>query len=597
MKYPLTLSTSWRKWFAGILAVVMAIALSGCNPTEMRTQAADVPQIIVAVLGEPSTFNFALNNSAYSVFGYIYEGLINENGLTGKLEPALAESWEFSEDKQRIIFTLRENLKWSDGEPLNVDDIIFTYQDIYLNEKIPTDIRDVLRIGKRRALPKIEKLDQRRVQFTIPEPFAPFLRVTGGLPILPAHALRESVKSTDSKGTPKFLSTWGTDTDPKQIIGSGAYRMDSYTPSQRVIFRRNPYYWRKDDRGNQLPYIDRIVMQIIESTDNQLVSFRSGGLDTLEVAPEAFGLLKQEQKRGRFEIYNGGMETGTTFIAFNLNKARNAQNKPLVNPIKSRWFHNQAFRQAIAYAIDRETMNTNIFRGLGELLNSPIYIKSPYYLSPEQGLKVYNYDLQKAKQLLLEAGFKYNSRGQLLDSEGNQVKFNLITNSERKTRADMAAQIRRDLRKIGIQVDLQIQSFNTYIAKVSQARDFDCYLGGFLGGGIEPNSGSNIWLSQGGLHTFNQSPQPGDQPLIGWTASDWEKEIDRLFIAAAQELDETKRRAIYAEFQQITQEELPYIYLVERLALDAVRARIQGIKYSALGGAFWNLYELKVANN
>ncbi len=119
-------------------------------------------------------------------------------------------------------------------------------------------------------------------------------------------------------------------------------------------------------------------------------------------------------------------------------------------------------------------------------------------------------------------------------------------------------------------------------------------MGGFGGGGIEPHSGSNIWSSKGGLHTFNQGAQPGEPPLKGWEASYWEKEIDRLYIAAAQELDETKRKAIYARFQQIAQEQLPFIHLVERLTLDAVRDRIQGIKYSALGGAFWNLYELKV---
>lgn len=389
-----------RRWFLVLLAFMVAISLSSCNPARFKIEAAQVPQLIFATLGEPSTFNYPLNQSLYSVFGFLYNGLITENGLNGKLEPAIAESWEISEDKQRIIFTLREGLKWSDGEPLTVDDVIFTYQDIYLNEKIPTDIRDILRIGTSRALPTVKKLDQRRVEFTVPEPFAPFLRYTGGLPILPAHALRESVRTTEPDGNPKFLSTWGTGTDPKEIIGNGPYRMESYTPSQRVIFRRNPYYWRYDAQGNSLPYIDRIVLQIIESTDNQLVSFRSAGLDNLEVAPEAFQLLKREEKRGRFEIYNGGVETGTTFIAFNLNKARNSRNQPLVNPIKSRWFNTKAFRQAIAYAIDRETMKINTFRGLGELLNSPIYVKSPYHLSPENGLKVYNYDLEKAKQLL-----------------------------------------------------------------------------------------------------------------------------------------------------------------------------------------------------
>lgn len=591
--FPITL----RRGFLVLLAFIVAIALTSCNPEKFKTRKAQVSQLVFVSPSGPSTFNYPLNQSLFSVFGYIYDGLITENGLTGKVEPALAESWEISQDKRRIIFTLRDRLKWSDGEPLTADDVIFTYQDIYLNQKIPTDIKDILRIGTSRAFPHLKKLDERRVEFTVPEPFAPFLRFVGGLPILPAHALRQSVQTTGSDGNLKFLSTWGTNTDPQKIIGNGPYRLESYASSERVIFRRNPYYWRKDAQGNLQPYIERIVLQIIEATDNQLVSFRSGQLDDLDVAPNQFPLLKREEKRGKFKIYNGGPASSTLFVTFNLNKARNSKNQPLIDPIKSRWFNTLAFRQAVAYAIDRETMKTDIFRGLGELLNSPIAVQSPYYLSPEKGLKVYNYNPQKAKQLLLKAGFKYNSQGQLLDSEGNRVRFTMLVKSEEKSRVDMALQIKQDLSRIGIQADLQVLSFNTAIEKLSN-RNWECYVGGFGGGGAEPHSGFNIWSSRGGLHQFNQGQRPGEPPIQGWEVSDWEKEIDRLFIEGARELDEAKRKAIYAQFQQIVQEQLPLFYLVNPLSFEAVRDRVQGVKFSALAGsAFWNLYELKVAEN
>lgn len=107
-------------------------------------------------------------------------------------------------------------------------------------------------------MPTVRKLDVRQVEFTTPEPFAPFLRNTG-YAILPAHALRETVTAQDSKGNPKFLSTWGTDTASAKIIVNGPYKIENYIPSQRVVFRRNPYYWRKDAQGNSMPYIERIV--------------------------------------------------------------------------------------------------------------------------------------------------------------------------------------------------------------------------------------------------------------------------------------------------------------------------------------------------
>lgn len=594
MKFFAHIATTQRRWLAVMLALVCTVALTGCNPSQFKTKAAQVPQLVFTTPSGPSTFNVPLNQSAFSVFGYLYEGLLSENyTLDGKLEPALAESWEISPDKKRIVFTLRNGLKWSDGEPLTIDDVLFTYQDVYLNPKIPTDIKDILRVGTSRALPTVNKLDERRVEFSVPEPFVPFLRNVGGLPILPAHALRKAVQTTGTDGNPQYLSTWGTGTDPKEIIGDGPYMMESYTSSQRVIFRRNPYYWRKDAQGNPQPYVERIVLQIIENTDNQLVSFRSGQLDDLDVNPDAFPLLKREEKRGRFTIYNGGPDTTTLFVGFNLNKARSSQNKPFVDPIKSRWFNNQAFRQAVAYAINREAMKKNIYRGLGELLNSPIYVKSPYYLSPEQGLKVYNYDPDKAKQLLLGAGFKYNSQGQLLDAEGNQVRFNMLVKAEDQIRVSMAVQIQQDLSKIGIQADLRAIAFNVVIESL-RSRNWECYVGGFAGGGVEPHNGFNIWSTKGGLHQFNQGQQPGEPPIQGWEVADWEKEIDRLFVEGSQEFDEAKRKAIYAQFQQIAQEQLPFIHLVNKLSFEAVRDRVQNLKYSALGGAFWNLYELKV---
>lgn len=586
--------TTGRKWLALILAFVSAIALSSCNPTEFKSAAAQVPQIVDSTLSDPKTFNYALSQESPNVFSLIYEGLIGENGITGEIEPALAESWEFSQDKKRIIFTMREGLKWSDGKPLTVDDVVFTYNDIYFNEKIPTDIRDILRIGKNRLLPSVRKLDERRVEFTVPEPFAPFLRYTG-LVILPAHALREAVNTKDSNGKTKFLSKWGTDTDPKKIIGNGPYQMESYQTSQRVVFRRNPHYWRKDAQGNPQPYIERLVWQIVENTDTSLIQFRSGGLDSLNIAPEYFSLLKQEENRGRFKIYTGGPELSTTFLVFNLNQAKNSQNQPLVDPIKSGWFNTLEFRQAVAHAINRQRLLNNLFRGLGEPQNSPIYKQSPYYLSPEQGLKVYDYNPQKAKELLQKAGFKYNAKGQLLDADGNRVRFTMLTNSGNKLREAIGSQIKQDLSKIGMQVDFNAINFNSMIEQVYTRRQWDSYIGKIGGGGVEPNGGANTWTTTGGLHTFNLASQPGQPPLIGWKAADWEKKIEELYIQGASEVDENKRKAIYAQSQRVTQENLPFIYLVNPLSMEAVRDRIEGIKYSALGGAFWNLHELKVA--
>ncbi|MEQ8757859.1 MAG: ABC transporter substrate-binding protein [Coleofasciculus sp. G1-WW12-02] len=588
-----------RRWFLlFILSIFTVTSLSSCNPSRFKSKAAQVSQLVFVSPSDPDTFNPPISESLFSriVFGLIYDGLINENGITAELEPGLAESWDISEDKRRITFTLRPGLKWSDGEPFTADDIVFTYNEIYLNEKISTGVRDILRIGTSGAFPSVTKLDERRVEFTVPEPFAPFLRYAGGITILPKHILKDSINTTDGNGNLKFLSTWGTDTDPQQIIGNGSYKMVNYTPAQRIILQRNPYYWRQDSQGSPQPYIERIIVQIIENTDNQFIRFRSGELDSLDVAPEMFGLLKQEEKRGNYKIYNGGASSDTQFFGFNLNKAKNEKGEPFVDPIKSRWFNTLAFRQAVAYGINREAMKTNIFRGLGELQHSPVAMQSPYYLSPEEGLKVYDYDPQKARKLVLDAGFKYNDQGKLLDWDNNPVRFTLLVKAEEKSRIDAAVQIQNDLNNLGIQADLQVINFNVIVQKL-MSRDWEAYVGGFGGGGVEPHSSFNIWYSQGSLHQFNQGQMPGEPPIQGWEVSDWELEIDRLFEEGVKELDERKRQEIYGQFQQIVQEQVPFLYLVNPLSLQAVRDRINPIKFSALNGAFWNLYELQVKTN
>ncbi|MBD2439548.1 ABC transporter substrate-binding protein [Nostoc sp. FACHB-110] len=579
-----------HRWLVILLVFVSAIAIIISNQINLINQAAPVSQIILPVPTEPTTFNPALIiESAYTLL-FNYEGLVKENGQ-GEIEPCLAQSWQTSPDKKQFIFTLRKGLKWSDGKPLTAEDVVFTYNEIYANPAIPTYAKDLFLIGKNRTFPKVRKLDDLRVEFTLPEAFAPFIRATR-LEILPAHIFRESVKQKDKEGRPKFLSTWGTDTPPEKIIVNGPYTIESYAPSQRIIFRKNPYYWRKDAQGNSQPYIERIIAQIIPNQDTTLMQFRSGGLDYINVNTNYFSLLKHEEGKGKFTIYNGGLSIGSSAITFNLNKgSRNG--KPLVDPIKSQWFNQTEFRQAIAYSINRQQILNNIYRGLGQLQNSPIAIQSKYHLPIESGLKVYEYNLQKAKELLLKAGFKYNNQGQLLDDKGNIVRFILTTNASNNILQSMGVIIKENLRDLGITIDFNPVATNIFINKLTQTFDWECQLLD-VAVGQEPNDWANVWFPDAGWHFFNSPSPPGQTPITGREIAAWEQKIGDLYMQATSEADETKRKAIYAETQHLTQEYLPFIYLVNPLSMVAVRNRIQGIEHSALIGTFWNFYDLKL---
>jgi peptide/nickel transport system substrate-binding protein len=567
-----------------LIFALITTFISGCSNNTQNNQS----RLVQSILSDPKTFNAVLSQESPNIFGLTYEGLVTENPLTGEIEPALAQSWIISEDKLSIIFTLKKDLKWSDGQPLTVDDVVFSYNQLYLNEEIPSNARDSLRIGQSRALPIVEKIDNLQVKFTISEPFAPFLESTG-LSILPKHILEEKVTTKGKDGKPIFLSFWGVDTPPDKLIVNGAYKLKNYATSQRIIFTKNPYYWQKDKQNNSLPYIEEVVWEIVESTDTSILQFRSGSLDSIAVSPEYFSLLKKEENRGDFTIHNGGAAYGITFMSFNLNQG-SRDGTPLVDPIKSKWFNNINFRKAIAYGINRERMINNIYRGLGEAQNSPISVQSPFY---DPTIIGYNYDIELAKKLLLQEGFKYNKEGILLDSENNQVRFTLLTNAGNRIRESLGSQIKQDLSLIGITVDFTPIAFNVLVDKLSNSLDWDAHIIGFTGGN-EPNGGANLWFPDGNLHLFNQKPQPGRPPIQGRIIADWEAKIGNLYIEGARELDLEKRKKIYAETQQLAREYLPLIYLVNPYSLAAVRNRIEGVEYSALGGAFWNLERLKI---
>ena len=569
---------------------MLLVPLAACNPSNMVANSEATSELVQAILSDPKTFNpvIATDATSSSVGGMIFDGLVFSNPQTGENEPALAESWEFSADKLKLIFTLRKDLKWSDGHPLTAEDVDFTYNQLYFNPKIPASSRDGFRIGESKTLPKVRKLNDLQIEFTLSEPFAPFLG-NASLGILPAHVLRSTLNETDRDGNLKFLTTWTLNTPAAEIPANSAYKIADYTTAQRVIFTANPNYWKKEVLNADVPQIKRVIWEIVESTDTSLMQFRSGSLDSIGVSPENFSLLKKEEDKGNFRIEAGGPDYGTNYLVFNLNTGKR-KGKPLVDPVKSQWFNNLKFRQAVAYALNRQRMVKNIYRGLGQPQNSFISVQSPFADDTLQG---YDFEPQKAKQLLKEAGFTYNKQGKLFDAQGNRVKFTLNTNTGNKIRESMGEQAEADLEAIGIDVNFKAINFNVLVGKLSGSLDWECILLG-LTGGNEPNDGANVWFTDGNLHMFNQKPAPGQQPIEGRTVADWEKEIDRLFIQGAREVDEEKRKAIYVEIQQLVSNKVPFIYLVNPKSFGAVRNSIEGVEYSALGGAFWNLDELKI---
>jgi peptide/nickel transport system substrate-binding protein len=175
-------------------------------------------RLTLASLSDPKSLNvvMAQETSTTEALAYLFEGLTDTDGVTTEVRPRLAESWTCSEDGKVWDFTLRKDVHWFDGEAFNADDVVFTFNQLVYNKAIPNSARDVLTIEGKPI--KVEKVSDYLVRFTLPKPFAPFLRQVG-VEILPSHLLTAAVKAGE------FTSTWGVDTPPEQIVGTGPYKL------------------------------------------------------------------------------------------------------------------------------------------------------------------------------------------------------------------------------------------------------------------------------------------------------------------------------------------------------------------------------------
>lgn len=535
--------------------------------------------LVLSIPSDPKTFNDIVTTDVYSsaVTAMLFEGLTATDPLTLKVIPNLAKSWDVSPDGLQWTFHLRENVHWFDGFPFSADDVVFTFNDLIYNPDIPSPSKDVLTIGGKFL--KVIKIDSWTVRFILPVKFAPFLRSLSQS-ILPKHILSDAVKQK------KFSFTWGIDTPAEQIIGTGPFMLSEYHPGERLVFRRNPHYWKKSVQGDRLPYLDKVIYLIIPDEQAQLLKFIDGELDSTSVRGSEYPLLKPLEKEKNFQIYQAGANDDSNFLALNQNPRSNPNtHHPFIDPVKWPWFSNLEFRRAIAHAIDKKKIIEILNNGFGLPQNGPMSPSSGFFYTPD--VVSYDYNLDEARNILKNAGFHYRPGSPFLeDSQGHLVEFNFCTaDAGNAGRAQMAAIIRSDLEKLGFKVNLVPVEFSTLVNKLMSSFDWDMVMIG-LTGGVEPHFGQNVWHSSGGLHLWN--------PRQNTPATDWEKRIDEIFDQGAQELDENKRKALYDEFQRIVAEKLPVIYTVLNMDMYAVRNKFGNLKPTVHGGAFHNIEEIYI---
>jgi len=530
--------------------------------------------IVLPCLSVPQSFNpITLTNAeTRGIVQYMYEGLVRENGINLLPEPALADTWEIGADKCTWTFHIRPGVLWSDSVPFSAYDVEFTFNSlIYNNDISPNPSRNAFILDGRTIL--VKALDSAKVRFNLSSPYAPFLRSLTQ-EILPRHKYSANV------GDKSFASVMGTDIGAKDLAGTGPFILDSYIPSQKIILKRNPHYYKKDRNGLPLPYLDSLVFVIKGDRNEQAAAFKKNELDYSPVSSEEFPGLKKIEVSGAFTMYRLGPSGGSNFLFFNQNTGtEGGSGKPYVDKAKLAWFRNEAFRKAVAHAIDKNSMITMVMNGLGYAQWSPMPVSEGYFCN---SVAEYPYDPKKAVDILGKQGFNDGNRdGILEDRDGRKVEFTIITNRNNAQRVKIGEILKKNLDAIGMRVRLEQLDFDTIMARIDYPPyNWEAALMG-LTGDPEPDAGKNVWRSNGSLHMWF--------PLQETPSTDWEARIDSLFDAGVRELDPAKRKDIYTAWQVIAADKLPLIYTVLPEQIYCLSNKFGNINPSVNGGLLHNI--------
>jgi peptide/nickel transport system substrate-binding protein len=500
------------------------------------------------------------DSASNQAVGDMFEGLVRINPITTLPEPGLAESWELSDGGTTITFHLRHGVKWSDGEPFTAHDVVFTMRVIY-DPKIPNSSVFSMTVDGQPI--KVEASDDYTVVMRMPRPFAP-LFYSIGFGIIPAHVLEPIYRAG------QFNHAWGIDTPPDKLISIGAYQMDRYVAAQQIAFRRYPHYWMRDEHGAQLPRLHGQVLLIVPDQNTQYLRFKAGLTDVYSPRPEEVYGLREDAKRLNLTLKRVGIDTGSLFFAFNRNPRHYVQ-KGVTDP-RYKWFTDINFMRAMAHAIDKRGIINLCFRGLAVPAVSDASPENKIFYNPN--LKDYDYDLDLARKILDEAGYRMIRPSVRGDPERHPIVFNLTTNSGVGVRDQMCAIFKQDLESLGIQVNYRPLEFVTLVKAIDSSFDWDCVLIGFTGG-LEPNDGADFLRSSGNLHMSQPKP-----------ATPWDAEIDHLLDQGTTVMDQHARAPYYWRIQEILHDELPIIETVRQVDYIAYRNTLENYDPTV-----WGLYK------
>src|SRR5271166_3433289 len=372
--------------------------------------------LVVLERAEPKTLNpvTALDAPSRDVIRRMMADLVTINRRTFETEPSLAKAWTVSKDGRDFVLQLRRGLRFSDGQPMDADDVVFTFQ-VYLDESIHSPQRDLLVVGGQPM--SVEKLDSFHVRFHLALPYAAAERIFDSLAILPRHLLEKPWHDG------KLAEAWSLNVEPGAIAGMGPFRLKEYVPGEKIVLEKNPYYWKTDRNGTRLPYLDRLEFRFVPSEDAQMLRFMSGEADILNrVGARNFELLSRDVHTKEDQLIDAGPSLEYNFLFFNLGTV-DSQKFPEIAD-RQTWFRDIGFRQAVSAALDRDAIVHLVYGGRATPLWGHVTPANRLWLNTN--LPKPPQSLETARRLLKDRGFHWNDDAILVDGAAKPVKFSIV---------------------------------------------------------------------------------------------------------------------------------------------------------------------------
>ena len=477
------------------------------------------------------TFNSMLSSDTASnqVIGLMFDGLTNQK-KDGTVIPALAESWKTSSDGLTYTFKLRSGLKFSDGQDLTSDDVKFTYALAY--DPQFKDFASPRRGDLSKYIASIDTPDPLTVIIKTTQVYAPFLASHGQYGILPKHIL--------GGFSAKQLNTADFNSAPN--VCNGAFKFQKWDKGQQVTMLRNDGYW------NGPAYLDQWIYKVLPDSVAVTNQLKTGELDIGPIDPGQYDALTGTSTVARAEF----PVPTFTFYAYQLDP-----NKP-AGPL----FQDKAVRQALLYALNRQQIVTAIFFGHASVANSAEPPTSWAYKDKPQ--VVYPFDKAKAESMLDSAGWAKGSDG-IRAKNGQKLKFTMITNAGNKQREAMLQVMQQSWHDIGVEATPSLIQFPQLVSQIVDIRTFDMFLVGF-NWSVDPDEAPLF-------HSRNTAPG-------GFNGFDFKNDqVDQVLDQALITLDQSKRKQLYGQFQDLLSDLVPAPILFFNHGIWGVNTRVQGTDF------------------